>query len=274
MSGWCDEFNAEKYDQYAKKFPTYQSTSQDLVQFSDIKSNMVVVDLACGTGITSQAILKSLGESSQLYCVDASTAMLEVARRNLKDQDNVTFYLSQAERLQDVITRPIDRVICNAAFWQMNPDATLRAIHGIMSEKGSFVYNLPHPFFSSSEAYPGTGQAIGFAEHIRQIAQSDFDINISMPTESTKQYRPPTLDDIRQTLGQNGFTLIAHKIITYAQTIEGAHEFCTIPVMTERILPGISYQTRMAILEKARHYLAPTTELKMPWLFLKAKITD
>lgn len=80
MTGWNDVINAKKYDDYAKRFPTYRDTSRDLVHLAEIKPGMRVIDLACGTGVTSQAVLKALNGTGHLYSVDMSQAMLDIAR--------------------------------------------------------------------------------------------------------------------------------------------------------------------------------------------------
>lgn len=67
MSGWNNPINAQKYDEYSKIYPGYQLTSRDLIRLAEVASHHVVVDLACGTGVTSQALLAAMGETGRIY---------------------------------------------------------------------------------------------------------------------------------------------------------------------------------------------------------------
>lgn len=115
MSGWNNASTTQKYDSYAKTFSTYRDTSRDLVQLAKIEAEMHVVDLACGTGVTSQAILKALSGSGHIYAIDQSPAMLAVARQNIT-ADNISFQQTSAEAIHEVIPAVINRVVCNSAF--------------------------------------------------------------------------------------------------------------------------------------------------------------
>jgi ubiquinone/menaquinone biosynthesis C-methylase UbiE len=44
----------------------YRATSADLVRFADVRQGQRIVDLACGTGVTTEEILKVIGPSVAL----------------------------------------------------------------------------------------------------------------------------------------------------------------------------------------------------------------
>lgn len=54
----------------------YRETSRDVADRAGLRDDAVVVDLCCGTGITTETILESLGPAGRVTGVDASEAML------------------------------------------------------------------------------------------------------------------------------------------------------------------------------------------------------
>jgi ubiquinone/menaquinone biosynthesis C-methylase UbiE len=271
MTGWSNGFNARKYDEYARQFGTYNDTSRDLVDFAEVKPGMWVIDLACGTGVTSQAVLDVLDGTGHLHSVDRSQAMLEIAHQHMK-ADNLSFHLSRAESMHQVIHEPVDRVVCNSAFWQTDSRDTLAAIRSTLKPGGKLAYNLPGPFFKSAEMNTGAGQGADLGLLMREVARTEFGIQPPLPVSSRYRKYRPTLDDVRSILNQNGFALTTYKVITYQQSLEAASAFYTIPVMTERVLVGVNYETRMAILSRAKAQLDPNYRVSLPWLFIRAEI--
>lgn len=269
MSGWNGSLNAKKYDEYAKKFPMYRDTSRDLVRSANVKPGMTVVDLACGTGVTSQAVLEVLNGEGHLHSVDMAQAMLDVARQNVQ-HDNVSFHLSPAEDLDKVITEPVDRVVCNSAFWQLKPDETLGAVHKILKANGIFAFNLPNQFIRLEDADSYPDHRGKFFDYLRQIALSDFGIQVPPPPSPSDRRTPPTLEDLQNSLQRNNFSLIRQEIITYTQSGDGAAAFNTIPVMTEPVLPGVDYETRMAIYAKVSSQFKTENPMERRWLFVVA----
>ena len=90
------EKSAEQYDRYASAYPQYRETNQKLLELSTLQTGDVVVDLACGTGITTQKILDMHPDVSHVFAIDNSEAMLRIARKNIASQ-KVTFICAEAE---------------------------------------------------------------------------------------------------------------------------------------------------------------------------------
>src|SRR3989344_2128089 len=95
--GWFSPENAEGYDTYTKNFPFYRATSRDLVEFAQLQKGMSVVDLGCGTGVTTREILNVLGTTNIVYAVDYSPSMCKFAKKNVRDFFNVEFIQAAAE---------------------------------------------------------------------------------------------------------------------------------------------------------------------------------
>lgn len=139
--------SSEEYDKYASAFPQYSDTNRSIVELAGIVPGQVVVDLACGTGLTASAIGVKLAGTGKLYCLDFSEDMLEKAKRNVIS-GNIEFIAAPAEEIANRIPEPVDRIICNAAFWQFtDKKAVLDGISRILKPDGHFVFNLPQQFY-------------------------------------------------------------------------------------------------------------------------------
>ena len=76
---------AEQFDRYFSVFP-WESLPKDAEGF----------DLGCGSGRWAKLAAKKIGK---LHCIDASSAALAVARRNLEGLDNVEFHEASVDSI-------------------------------------------------------------------------------------------------------------------------------------------------------------------------------
>lgn len=144
---WNTKDNAEAYDAYAGTFPMYKDTSRDLVEVTGIQPGMTIVDLAAGTGVTTQVILDKTVGNVRIILIDQAEEMLKKARKKLAANKNIEFIVAKAEDLDKVIREPVDAVICNSAFWQMKPKEVFKAVSHVLHTNGLFAFNLPNQFF-------------------------------------------------------------------------------------------------------------------------------
>lgn len=257
MSGWNNPLTAQKYDGYAQSYTSYKNTNRDLVAFADIKEGQQVVDLACGTGMTAQAILKKLAHSGHIFAVDSAPAMLQVAKRNV-DMPNVSFHLSPAERAHEVVSGRVDRILCNSAFWQMETEATLDSIGRLLKGEGLFAFNLPDIL---SPVCKQPGGSINLRALMRQVAADEYGWEFDpAPAQNRSRLHKMSYENIPDLLAEHGFELARHERVIYQETFEAARAFCAIPVMTENTIPGVDYETRLEILDKAYARLAGTDQ--------------
>ena len=128
----------------------YHNESKELVDLADIRKGMTILDLACGTGVSTKEILKKLGETGKIYAVDFSEAMLNLAKKEIKNK-NVVFIKSLAQKIDEVISEKVDRIICNGAFWLINKPETLKAMANILKDDGKLVFNMPGQIFKFDE---------------------------------------------------------------------------------------------------------------------------
>lgn len=266
INGWNSPVTAQAYHEYTLDFPMYPKSSQDLVDMAELQSGDVVVDLGCGTGITSQQICQAIGPNGRIIAVDQSTSMINLARAN-QNGAGVTFIQSPAENLHLHLSEPVDAVICNAAIWEMNLENTFKTVGKILKPGGKFAFSIPGQFYR----FP--------AEESRVKSREQFFITLPLLmfsiarashglTEMGFTVKDLISDkDIPNFAHNSGLTVKSKTVETYPRTAEDAYRFETIPVMTERLLPGLDYPTRMAILETAYRRLDKTKINPSRWVF-------
>jgi ubiquinone/menaquinone biosynthesis C-methylase UbiE len=88
----------------------------------DVGEAPVALDVACGTGISTFALIEKTGSKGEFHGIDISEGMLEVARRSAEEKGitNVRFNKGDAENL-DYPDDTFDIVISNMSF-QFFPD--------------------------------------------------------------------------------------------------------------------------------------------------------
>jgi len=213
---WDTKDNAEAYEQYVRNFAMYQGTSKDLIETADIQPGMTVVDLAAGTGATTQAILDKTGGDVSVIAIDQAEEMLNKAKEKFRNK-HVRFIVSQAENLHESIKGKVDAVVSNSAFWQMDPRATFQSVSRILRPAGILAFNLPDQFFN----------------------HPDFD-------NKYKKSARYGLDDLIAWAQEAGFSLSSQSVKTYAQTADGIIAFFDIPVMRRNFKTEEERQKRIA----------------------------
>jgi ubiquinone/menaquinone biosynthesis C-methylase UbiE len=248
-SGWKSSFNAKKYERFSSKYPTYKRTSRILVGMSGIRKGMTVVDLACGTGITTFEILKKLRRTGKVICIDYSKQMIHVAKGRIRAK-NVSFIVSNGEDIDKAVDEKVDAVICNSAFWQMDIKKTLKGIGKVLKDDGVFAFSMGNTKPMVSEL---------MIKHNNEIGKY---------MKSRKPFRPYFYS---KSLRKSGFRVVRQKTVAIFNGVGEEREFMKIPVMTHRITE-ISYAKKLKLLDKTFKMLGPI-KFKNTWTFIVSKVS-
>lgn len=160
---WDTRKNAEEYEKYVQKFSMYQTTSDDLVKVAGIRPGMRVVDLAAGTGATTESIIEATDGDIEVILVDQAQHMLDIAQNKFSDFD-FEYLVTAAEELESVMNKQVDAVISNSAFWQMETEKTFEAVSSVIKPGGRFVFNLPDQFFDHPDFQASPRKALPYTE--------------------------------------------------------------------------------------------------------------
>ena len=135
--------SATDYATFASHSRIYKDTAEALVRLAEIKAGMTIVDLACGSGLVTESILRRRGGNKvTIMATDFSEQMLAAARERIPSA-RVTFRCEAAEHLSRVVEGHVDRVLCNAAFWQFDREAALAQIARVLEPSGRCLLTLP-----------------------------------------------------------------------------------------------------------------------------------
>ena len=262
-SPWDTWQNAEHYGDFIEEYPVYRALNRWLVTLAEVGEAGRVLDVACGTGATSEACLAKMGPRAELVGVDIAEAMVGVARHRVPDA-RAEFRVARARDLRQAVEGPFDRAVCNAAFWQLAAPAQLPVDLAVLLDPGAlFVFNVP------ADRVRGEASAI----HPFQIALA------RALEERTGRPLPPssaTIDPERLEgwLEDAGFDLVLQERKTYAARQEELLELMKIPAMTAPLAPGLEVEARHAAVVQAGKRIDPDQRVEVPWIFFVARRRD
>lgn len=260
-SPWAGWWNAEVYDAFTREHRIYRALNRKLVALARIDSARRVLDLACGAGATARACLERLPARGELVGVDASEAMVEVAKSRIRDP-RARFVVAAASRFEAAVPGRFDRAVCNAAFWQF-PDrrAVLAALARRLEGGGLFVFNVPE------ERLARTGDRAGVTPFQVALARAVED-RTGRPAPDSPSLDPERLE---ARLREAGFAPLARERFTYAGRQRELMELMAIPAMIGRLAPTLPAAGREEVLERARRHVDPEQPVRIPWVYFVAR---
>jgi len=120
------------------------SASNILLRELKIPENPTVLDVGCGTGISTFEVMKRARGEGKFYGVDISGKMVEKAKRRAREEGYACceFHQGDAERL-DFPDSMFDLVVSNVAFhWFPNKLNALREMHRVLKPDGVVALNF------------------------------------------------------------------------------------------------------------------------------------
>ena len=134
----CFNKSANSYDQHCAIQRQACSNLIALLQPWNLNDS-IIVDLACGTGVSTQYIINYL-KFQKIYAIDFCENLLEKARQKIKSHAT-EFVLSDFD-LKIFPENSIDLVFCNMGLqWSFNFQNTLQVINSYLKKHGHI---LPH----------------------------------------------------------------------------------------------------------------------------------
>lgn len=263
MTGWDDPDNAELYDQFARDHELYRETSRDLVELARLDDAALVVDLACGTGVTTQAILDRVQESANVVALDGSEAMLVIARRRVTGE-RVRWVCAPAIDLAQHATEA-DRIVCNSAIWQLDMERAIAAAATTLRRGGRLVFNIggqflmlpltPEELRPRSPTLPHLIQAVAVLDH-----------GFVPPHPALSRRRSLTPEGVADIITRSGLLLDETRTFEYDSPPEAQLAWLSVPVFAQNVLPGMPYKQQLDVLAKAYERFDKSSGAKGVWM--------
>lgn len=140
-----DGIIASRYDHdvsqvFGTDLEQYKANIDFLLDLTTYRPTDMVVDLGCGTGISTLRLLER--NPGRVIGLDFAEPMLRQAREKLKSRDNVEFKVCSAEELSDVVDSA-DKVVSADVFQYIsNPDKVLQRIYRVLNPDGEYLFNV------------------------------------------------------------------------------------------------------------------------------------
>ncbi len=139
-----DEEYVNNYEALERKYRIYSTAAQRLVEWAGVKRSDKVVDLGCGTGISSIEIYKRIEEKGKLIGIDISPRMLQSAKRKFRGKRNVRFIVGNAFDLSELINEKVDVVISSFTFYYFlgNLEKVFQEVYKVLKPGGRYAFNI------------------------------------------------------------------------------------------------------------------------------------
>jgi ubiquinone/menaquinone biosynthesis C-methylase UbiE len=252
---WLNTETAHQYQIFTQKTTMYQDLSQVMLDLAQIEPDHTVLDLGCGTGVSTKAALTRLNEVGRVYALDVSAPMLAVARQEISDK-RVSFLHADAAEVSSLLPRRVDRILCNSVFWQLRHKVeVINALRQILAPGGSFVFNVPEPYL----IFQHIPRSVSVSTLFKQLAAERYGVGSQ------------DLRTMEVFLRRHGFEIIITKEYTRIRSSEESYLFFQLPVATAWMEPSLDYTTRMALLDEAWQMAGPGKPFRQRWMYFVAE---
>lgn len=247
MIGWDHPATAERYERFCRRHARYRRANEVLVREAAIVPGLRVLDVGAGTGRTASAALRRLGRDDTVVCVEPAAAMRAAGRRRLHDPR-----VRWREDLPDGSDEreAFDRILAGAMIWQLLPlDGWIRYLAGLLRPGGALAFDIPALCLGEPDE-PGGGADPLLLDLVARLVPrvaSDHERPAEPPPEATWRHGH---DDVEAALRRAGLVPRAWQF-RHRLTQTAHARWMAIPVLTDRLLPGVPPEERDRRIERA-----------------------
>lgn len=243
--------SAAVYDAFEARHHLFETLTRRLCELISPYSPARVLDVGCGTGISTLALQKILSYSPVIYAIDISESMLVQARERCRGIPGIYFVRGDAERLSDYFNEAFDGVFYTAS-----------------------IFLLPNFRESIDQArrlvVPGGVLAISFYEGLFDGGDRDA---IAKEFPGMKyQYGAVRYPDLRDWLKSKRDFRTTEVDFRFEITRDFLFDFLSIPAQSAGVFPKVPYIERIPMVRDLCDKLAERVRpLFMGWKFVIAR---
>ena len=233
----------------------YSNVNKDLIDSLDIKSDLKIVDLGCGSGGISKIIIENLNRinslNSSIIAVDFSEISLKEAKANLKlvSDSMITFVQSRYEEFSSKIKDKVDLVVlCNAIHYLDDKELVIKDVMKILKPGGRFAFNSS--FFDGAHPEHTLSFYRKWMFKAMRILSKEYNTRPvkAEKIESRVQLNP---DQYKEILENCGMKIISTKLREVDVPIDGWLDISGFKDFIEGVMPGVSLDIASQSLQKA-----------------------
>lgn len=231
-----ERFSLDKFAQHS----FYQEINWRLVKITGLRPGQKVIDLGAGTGAVTRLLVAAVaGDKGEVIAVEPSESALEGARRNLQGLQGacVRFVQGRAERLSQLVRRPVDAVVFSNAIHLVREKArAVQEVYRTLPQGGTFSFSTT--FFQGADP-PETEQ---FYRRWMMKALRTLKARYGlMPARAEKVLarRPLSVAQYVSLLEEAGFQVRQREIVPVDMTLKAWEDLSEYSLAIEGIMPGV-----------------------------------
>lgn len=234
----------------------FHTLSGHLLHTAALTKGMRAIDLGCGIGESTRALLHAVGKEGSVVGIDSSKPMIEQARRNVSEP-NVEFRLLAVETIDAWFeAESVDAVLCSQAMWHLDFEKTLGALKKLLKPHGILAFNTRWDVMPEDlPLAPKTAHfLLEFTKRAVSLARSKRYDPGHQPRPSRKTM---SFLEMYKIFPLAGFTLMQCQVFEVALTPPRFLAWLRCPRAAARFLPGLDPVKQSAIFRKAMAGLKP-----------------
>ena len=233
----------------------YSNVNKELIDSLDIKSDLNIVDLGCGSGGISKIITDKLNDvncvNSSIVAVDSSEISLREAKANLRSVSDtmITFVQSRYEEFSSKIKDKVDLVVlCNAIHYLDDKELVIKDVMKILKPGGRFVFNSS--FFDGAHPEHTHGFYRKWMFKAMRILTKEYKTRPvkADKIESRVQLNPNQYKDVLENCGME---IINTQIREVDVPIDGWLDISGFKDFIEGVMPGVNLDIASKSLQQA-----------------------
>jgi ubiquinone/menaquinone biosynthesis C-methylase UbiE len=236
------------YDVFEGKHHLFETLSNRLCELIAPFEPERVLDVGCGTGISTFALYKAFPRSPIVYAIDISDAMLARAKERCKGNPGIYFVRGDAENLHSYFHEKFDAVFYTASIF-------------LIPKFGDSIVQ------ACSLIVPGGVLAISFYAGLFDDTQQDA-IHKSFP-DMKYQYGAVAYPELMECLSSQKSFRSTEVDFHFEISRDFLFDFLSIPAQSAGLFPKIPYIRRIPLVRKFCDKLAgEVSPLFMGWKFV------
>jgi ubiquinone/menaquinone biosynthesis C-methylase UbiE len=248
----------QNYDEFEEASGLFAFLAGELAISAGLAAGYHVVDVGCGTGISTMVLSEVVGPGGHVTGVDISPGMLASAKKRAAGHANVDFVVGDAGALDTLLApRTFDAILYNACIFLI-PDAgeSLKAAFRILKPGGIVAMN-----------HIG-GAFVGGRELFTDLFP-EWTGGQSFPAPRF----PADIAGLENMTGAAGFSNIRSGTVEKTLPLDHLRCFYQVPAQSASLYPKLALTERRAAVEKmftiAHH--RGVEEAQMRWIWITGK---